>query len=190
MKTEFEIVFWLVDHGEVREKIKQLWGVCMKEKTLMKRVVFENPINIEHSFVRIRDEWDKITTTYKQVSDKAEDIQAVQEIDVEVGSFEAMKWIYTQLWMRQKAYQETYREVWKIDNCVECMLDEWPWLNPFIEIEAESEDIVREYTSKLGFNYEDWVFGCVDELYLKERWIEKKILNSMKEITFENFWNK
>lgn len=33
------------------------------------------------------------------------------------------------------------------------MLDEWPGLKPFIEIEADSEIAVKNVTKKLGFEY-------------------------------------
>jgi succinate dehydrogenase flavin-adding protein (antitoxin of CptAB toxin-antitoxin module) len=83
---------------------------------------------------------------------------------------------------------ETKREIWKIDWEVEFMLDTWPWLNPFLEIEIEweSEEIVQKYTKLLDFNYDDWLFWSVDEVYLKELWIEKEIINNLSEITFDN----
>jgi hypothetical protein len=37
--------------------------------------------------------------------------------------------------MREKSYQETYREVWEMNNEIEIMIDEWPGMSPFIEIE-------------------------------------------------------
>jgi len=46
-----------------------------------------------------------------------------------------MREIYIHMGLRQKAYQETRREVWKINDEIEIMLDEWPGISPFIEIE-------------------------------------------------------
>jgi hypothetical protein len=66
--------------------------------------------------------------------------------------------------MRQRAYQESRRETWQIDD-VEVVLDEWPWLQPFIEIEGASEERVREVAGQLGFAWEDAVFGAVTQAY-------------------------
>ena len=66
------------------------------------------------------------------------------------------------------------------------MLDIWPGIKPFIEIEWTNEAIVREYIDKLGFKYNDWIFWAVDELYYREHWIPHDVTNYRKEITFNN----
>ncbi|MDD3303116.1 MAG: hypothetical protein PHN31_06185 [Candidatus Gracilibacteria bacterium] len=65
MKTEYEVVFTNINKGEIIEKIKNLGGICSKENTLMKRFIFENSNNKRGSYLRVRDEGDKITCTYK-----------------------------------------------------------------------------------------------------------------------------
>jgi len=65
------------------------------------------------------------------------------------------------------------------------MIDTWPWLNSFIEIEGENEEVVRKYTKLLWFNYEDWLFWAVDEVALKEIWMKKEVLNNISVITFD-----
>jgi len=46
-----------------------------------------------------------------------------------------MKNIFDKMWLKQKAYQETKREIWEMNWKIEFMIDIWPWLNPFIEVE-------------------------------------------------------
>jgi predicted adenylyl cyclase CyaB len=149
MKTEFEVAFREVDKEDLRNKIESLWWVCVKENTLMKRVIFKSPMNEKTSYVRIRDEWGKITCTYKEIWIWKLDINSVKELETWVGDFESMVWIFKKIWLKQKAYQETYREIWTINNEIHFMIDEWPWLKPFIEIEWDSEDIVKLYSKKL-----------------------------------------
>ena len=45
------------------------------------------------------------------------------------------------------------------------MLDEWPWLDPYVEIEAAKESEVREVTSKLGLDWAEAKFGDVMVAY-------------------------
>lgn len=187
MKTEFEVQFLKIDREKIIEKLKNLWAKCIMKNTLMKRVVFENPLNKAKSYLRVRDEWEKITCTYKEIRWEKLDINSKKEIETTVWDFDTMVEIFKTIWLKQKAYQESYRETREIDDKVFFMLDEWPWLKPFIEIEWESEEIVREYSKKLWFDYENaWFFGAVDELYLAEAWIPKEIMNDMEIITFEN----
>lgn len=45
------------------------------------------------------------------------------------------------------------------------MLDEWPWLKPYIEIEGPSEEAIRDVATELGFNYAQAKFGDVMVAY-------------------------
>lgn len=188
MKTEFEIKFLKINKDKIREKIKNLWWKCVKKETLMKRVVFDNPVK-NKSYVRVRDEWDKITCTYKEIVENKNwnlDINSVKELETEIQDFNVMVWIFKNLWFLEKAYQESYREIWIINNEIEFMIDEWPWLFPFVEIEWENEDLVKKYSDLLWFNYSQWIFWAVDEVYFKELWIARDVTNNTKIITFDN----
>lgn len=186
MQTEYEVTYENVSHDQVREKIKELWAVCIQEKTLMKRVVFKHKDNpLKKSYFRLRDEWNKVTCTYKTISDGKIDIHSIKEIECEVSDFKAMEWILEMSWLQKIAYQESYRETWKISDEVFFMLDEWPGIKPFIEIEWVDESIVKEYSEKLGFDYSTGVFWAVDELYYRELSIPHDIINTTKRITFD-----
>lgn len=186
MHTEYEITFPNISHELMREKIKQLGWICTKSMTLMRRVVFSRPTD-PCGYLRVRDEWWKITTTYKHISDDATHIESVSEIECIVSDFDSMRDIYIAMGLKQKAYQETKREVWKIGDEIEFMLDEWPWIAPFIEIEWRDEMIVRKYVSLLGFDYNDGIFGAVDQIYFRELGIPHRVLNEQTPIiTFDN----
>lgn len=153
----------------------------------MKRVAFDNPnTKKEKSYMRIRDEWNKITCTYKEMIGGELSINSVKELECEVSDFGVLKQIFNNMWIKEKAYQETYREIWTVDNEILFMIDERPGLEPFIEIEWKSEDIVKMYSEKLGFDYNDWIFWTVDEIYYKELWLSHDYINSLPIITFEN----
>lgn len=186
MKIEYEVVFTNINKQDLIEKIKKLWWVCKKENTLTKRVVFDTPNWWNGSYIRVRDEWDKITTTYKEQKSWNLDITSISELETEVWDFEDMVAIYKKIGLREKSYQEMYREVWEINDEIELMLDIWPWLNPYIEIEWENEEVVRKYSAILWFDYSNWIFGSSFVIYEKELWIDFDTMNNLKEITFNN----
>ena len=186
MNIEFEIAFPNTNHETIIEKIKTLWGNCKKKKTFMRRVIFFHPTD-PCGYLRIRDEWGKITTTYKYIPDWELSIESIKELECTVSDFETMKNIYIAMWLREKAYQETRREVWEISWEIEIMLDEWPWLNPFIEIEWKTEEKVRKYVGLLWLKYWDGIFWTVDQLYLRELSIPVDIINNhTPKLTFDN----
>jgi len=186
MKTEFEVVFPDINKKEVIQKIEELWWVQIKKNILMKRIVFENSNNRKWSFLRVRDEWDKITCTYKEENVWKLDINSVKELETVVEDFDVMVNIFKKLWLNQKSYQETYREVWGINNEIEIMIDLWPWLKPYIEIEWENEEIVKKYSKLLWFDYNNWIFWTVSQVYKKELWLDYDYVNNLKEIIFDN----
>ncbi len=187
MKTEFEVVFTNIDRNKIINKIKSLWWVQTKENTLMKRVIFEDPTDKKNSYLRIRDEWDKITCTYKKQTPWKLDINSIKELETEVKDFDIIVSIFENLKLKKKSYQETYREIWKINDEVEIMIDLWPWLKPYIEIEAKNEELVKKYSNILWFDYKDWLFWTVCEVYKKELGLNCEYINSLKEITFDTW---
>ena len=186
MKIEYEVVFSEINREEVIKNIKNLLWVCSKENTLMKRFVFESPVDKKLSYLRVRDEWDKITCTYKEEKSWKQDITSVSELETVVEDFDIMVNIFRKLWLREKSYHETYREVWTINNEIEIMIDLWPGLKPYIEIEWKNEELVKKYTKLLWFDYKKWIFWTSFQIYEKELWLDYEYLNSLKEITFEN----
>lgn len=86
---------------------------------------------------------------------------------------------------QEKSYQETKREIWKL-NEVEIMIDEWPFLEPLVEIEGVTEKAVKKVSEKLGFNYSEAIFGPIGILYSKKHGISERIFNNeIKEVLFD-----
>ena len=182
MDIEFEIKFISINKDEIRKKLIKIGAICVAKEKIMKRVIYDFWKN---KYARIRNEWDKITCTFKEIADCTDDINCVKEVETSVWDFDVMKTIFEKMWIKQKAYQETKREIWEVNWEIEFMIDTWPWLNPFIEIEWENEEVVKKYTKILWFDYEEWIFGTVSEVYKKELWLSSNYINSLSVITFD-----
>ena len=92
--------------------------------------------------------------------------------------------ILEKMWYKFKSYQETKREIWEI-NSVEFMIDTWPWLNTFLEIEAWGEEKIKKYSQLLWFDYKDAVFWAVDEIAKIELWVTSEFINNVPKISFD-----
>ncbi|MEO5498960.1 MAG: class IV adenylate cyclase [Candidatus Saccharimonadales bacterium] len=185
MKPEIEAKFLNLNLDDIRGKLKALGAVCEKPTRLMRRVTIDNEFmkSGKDAFLRVRDEGDKVTMTYKQFDELS--VDGAKEIEVIVSDFEATVKILEQCGMPYRSFQESKRETWKLEN-VEIMLDEWPWLKPYIEIEGESEADLRDVAQKLGLDWNDAVFGDVMAAYRAEylHLTEKDTIGSIKEVKF------
>lgn len=166
MNTEIEVKFLHVDHDQVRAKLREIGAVCSQPMRLMRRVTFDSPtMKAKNGWIRVRDEGDKVTIGYKQVD--ALNIDGIKEIETTVGDFNAAVAIFKQLEIDGGSFQESKRESWRFGN-VQIELDEWPWLDPYIEIEAPSEEQVRDAATKLGFDMSQAVPGDVMAAYREQ----------------------
>lgn len=166
MQQEIEVKFLNVDFDDVRARLKKLGAVCEQPMRLMRRVVIDYPDRkmqaTGDSWVRVRDEGDKVTLTFKKTTEH--EFGGAHEIETTVGDYQKTIDIFLAVGLVVHTTQETKRETWKIDG-VEVVLDEWPWLNPYIEIEGLSEQAVKDVAQKLGYDWKDAVFGSVTTAY-------------------------
>jgi adenylate cyclase class 2 len=178
MKIEYEATFPNIDKDEIREKLKNVGATLVRPEFLQKRIPFFLPTGneIPGGFLRVRDEGDKITMTLKVVN--GENIEDQKEIILTVNNFDEAVNFLKSIGCTEKSYQETKREIWELDG-VEIMIDEWPFLEPFVEIEGQSEDAVRNVSEKLGFDYDSALFCTADKIYAKKYNMSAKTINNL-----------
>lgn len=186
MNIEYEATFTNINKDEMRERLKKAGASLIKPEFLMKRVVFELPSGheIPDSWLRVRDESDKVTMSLKIVhGNKIED---QKEICLTIDNFDEGVNFLEAIGAEKKAYQESRRELWLLDN-VEITLDEWPYLEPFVEVEGKSEERVKATSIKLGFDYSQALFCSADTLYNKKYGTALETINhKTKLITFND----
>lgn len=166
MKPEIEAKFLDVDFDDIRDKLKKLGATCEQPMRLMKRAIInysdKKLYNDDKAFVRVRDEGNKITLTYKSHAQKS--VDGAREIEVEVSDFDKTVELFEKIGLEVFSIQETKRETWRLGQA-EVMLDEWPWLKPYIEIEASDVETVQMVAQELGFSWDNAVFGGVMPAY-------------------------
>jgi adenylate cyclase, class 2 len=184
MNIEYEATFTQINKDAIRQKLQDLGAVLIKPEILMKRDVYQPPIEIKEGWLRVRDEGDKITMALKQMT--GTNITDQKEIEFEVSDYKNACHLLEEIGCHSKSYQETLREIWQLDD-IEFSIDTWPGLQPFIEIEGQNEEKVRAMAEKLGFDWQDAIFFSTDEIYERELGIPREIINNQTpQITFEN----
>ena len=162
MEREIEIKFLNVEYADIRSRLERAGAKLIKPQRLMRRTIIKTPDMIARdAFARVRDEGDKITMTYKQVNKNKKDYD---EVEIIVNDYDKAVEILTKCDLPTVSYQETKREQWEMGN-VEICIDEWPWANPYIEIEGATEAAVKRVALALGFKMADAVRGTVWNVY-------------------------
>lgn len=194
LQTEFEIKFFVADRDALIEKIKALWWIQKYPERLMRRMNFDHIGGYTgKEFVRIRDEGNKVTCTYKSLQNDISQIDCVSEREVVVSSFDDMIAIFQWLGMEYRNYQETRREKWVLSTAsweVDFCLDTRPWVPEFLEIEGPDQQIVEEIAIKLWFMVEEGMFGFADSIYEKAGVCSCDEINHWKDLRFDNYPTK
>lgn len=186
MNTEIEAKFLNVDFAKLRVTLKSLGGHLVSPERLMKRQNYDyadDRLDKINGWVRLRDEGDKITLSYKQVEDRG--LHGTKEVNVTVDSFAAAHDFLLSIGLHAKSYQETKRESWKYKNS-EIEIDTWPWAPPFIEIESPNEDEIREVSQALGLKWEEALHGSVEIVYQQYYDVTEAEIDFLDRITFSD----
>lgn len=165
---EIEAKFLFVDPDDVRERLLKAGASIKYEMRDFRRALFDYPDNRfqknDHSKrLRVRDEGDRVAINFKSNNDT----NYAHEIEVHVDSFEKTEALFEAIGFVKYTYQESKREAWELDG-VEIVIDIWPWLEPYIEIEGPTEDAIKNVATKLGFEWSKAKFGSVDTAYMAQ----------------------
>ncbi len=166
MNTEIEATFIGPAHADVRRKLEAAGATLVTPERLIRRTIFDYEdlrLDKKAAWIRLRDEGDAITLTFKQRN--SETIEGMKEIELVVDDYDKTKAFMLAIGLSIKAEQETKRELWKLGT-TEIMLDTWPWLDPITEVEGKDEDTVRRVSAQLGFDWEKAIFDSADKLYM------------------------
>ena len=167
MQTEYEAKFLNIEEDKIKSLLKTLGARLTKPKQLLRRAIFENDItSASHSWVRLRNEGNKITLTLKQVTDTST-IHGTKEIELKVDDFEKTSQFLEGVGLRKKRYQENYREEWQLKYVI-FDFDTWPDIPMLLEIEGPDEATVKDAAEKLTLDYSQAKFGSIDTIYLEE----------------------
>jgi adenylate cyclase class 2 len=184
MNTEIEAKWLNCNHDDIRQKLILRGAVLQQKERLMTRIVFDYPdkrLEKMNGWVRVRHEGDKITLSYKQLDDRT--IHGTKEVTVVVNDFDVTSSFLESIGLKSYSYQETKRESWKIGD-VEIELDTWPWIPPFIEIEAPDEKSLVQAATDLGLDYTNALHGSVETAYQAIYNVTEEEIDNWQEITF------
>lgn len=166
---EIEVKFVNIDVPEVEKNILSL-GAKKVGEFLYKRKTFDFPdkrLAEKFAWVRLRDEGDKVTLTYKErlgVGSNVLKDQGMKEIEIMVSSFEQTDTLLREIGLTEKFYEENKRVRYALGD-LEFDIDTWPLLPPYLEIEGKSWERVEAVSRELGFDWDKHLRCSTMQIY-------------------------
>jgi len=188
MTTEYEAKFLDIDKDKMTKKLKEIGATLVHPKTKYVRSVFYRCTDEVRGFARIRDENGSVTMTVKIYDDP----KFPKEYEVSIkDSFETGVKFLSSLGIKQKAFQETYREKWAHELAHEITFDDIPGLPTYMEIDCTGEDKLNKLIEMLDLDKSKMRYGAFDATYNEYYGIDKKVINDETPfITFKNIINE
>lgn len=187
--TEYEAKFYPVDKEQYRKKLDSIGAKLAIPERKMVRFIGDHRSNSflpNNVYVRVRDEGNIISLSYKTVAEQTGNLTDQKEIVVEVNDFEKTVKILELTGFKFNFRQENLREEWSYKDS-QITIDSWPGLEPYSEIETSSEALVKEIAEELGFSWNRKIITPAADIYaLVYKISVEKTLEMLKNITFEN----
>jgi len=180
---EIEVRFLEIDKEDLIAKIKALGGHDEGE-TMLEEIIFRPSDGSWYNcgkFIRLRDDTRKVVISYKHRKESLSDsLNNVDEIEIEVNSFENAKLIIENMGFTAQRFQQKLRHSFLIDGTV-IDIDTWPNVPPYIEIESDSEENIKSIAERLGFDWSKVVFKGAGSI------LEEYYQISIKNLTYFTF---
>ncbi len=167
---EVEVKFLDIDPVALQKKLESI-GARKVGEFFYRRYVFDYPdlrLNTDGAWLRLRDEGDKVTLTYKKRKGKGssheENDQGMHEVEVEVNDFEKTRLLMLELGLVDKFYEENKRIRWEKDG-IEFDIDTWPAIPTYLEIEATRWDEIDKAIRLLELNPDDRKIFSTHQIY-------------------------
>ena len=155
----------------IEENINNIYISKLEDRKILK--IIEDTGNRFFKWIRLRQDGEIVEITIKYIySNKANyNIDEVKEIEIKTDNFEMAYY--------RKKLAEKKRDSYSYQG-MDIEIDEWPLLEPYIEIEGTNIDKIYELANLLGYSKEQTRVMNTEDVYL-EKGID---LSKYEEMTF------
>ena len=120
-------------------------------------------------WIRLRQDGEKVELTIKYIYNTSVEynIDQVKEVEILVDDFETANKIIEEMGYYRRKIVEKKRISYEYDN-MSIDIDEWPLLDPYVEIEGENPDKIYKLAKLLGFHENDIKVMNTEDVYLQK----------------------
>lgn len=163
----------------IEENINNIDISKLEDRKMLK--IIEDTCNRFFKWIRLRQDGEIVEITIKYIySNKANyNIDEVKEIEIKTDNFEMANKLIEEMGYYRKKLAEKKRDSYSYQG-MDIEIDEWPLLEPYIEIEGTNIDKIYELANLLGYSKEQTRVMNTEDVYL-EKGID---LSKYEEMTF------
>ena len=164
----------------IEENINNIDISKLEDRKMLK--IIEDTGNRFFKWIRLRQDGEIVEITIKYIySNKANyNIDEVKEIEIKTDNFEMANKLIEEMGYYRKKLAEKQRDSYSYQG-MDIEIDEWPLLEPYIEIEGNNIDKIYELANLLGYSKEQTRVIKTEDVYL-EKGID---LSKYEEMTFK-----
>ena len=187
---EYEIVIQNknIPMRELREKISSIGGKIVQKESIYYHIVYVHPYRKNKDFIRLRNEGNRVTLTYKIHNHKFP-----VEHEIIVNNLNEGNNILKLLGCKYKYECHKLREVWELDGCKEIVFDTYPGIETFAELECDSIKDILIILQKLNLdtNLDKYERIRINKYYNKKYGIntQSKNKNIKQKLTFKTAYD-
>ena len=189
--VEFEAKFLDIDVDSMRKKVRKLGGTLIHDRKKYVRAAYDLCSDKVPGYARVRQEDKFVTMTVKTYENK--DFPKEFEVTIK-EDFATGREFMEALGLREKAFQESYREKWGMPNhpdVTEITFDDLPGIPTYIEVDCKTEEALNMMIRELDLDTSKKRFGAFDRTYEEYYGIERIIINTRTpSLTFKNVKNE
>jgi adenylate cyclase class 2 len=158
INREVEVRFLEIDASDLKRRLSELGAEDLGEDMYEEIIAYKDASWLEYKrkFIRLRKTKKGTSLTYKH--QEKDTIDGTEEIEFEVSDFAQaelfLKRIGFDFFMRR---QQKKRHAFKL-NGVSIDIDTWPRIPTYVELEGDSEQIIKDAAKNLGLDWSKAVF--------------------------------
>lgn len=175
MNNELELRILNVNKEDVIKRLEDLNATKINDYNYI-RYVYDTKPKDENKWIRLRTDGYITTLTYKEYENST--IEGTKELEIIVSDIDKTKEILSVLGYQYRSVQENKRTRYMI-NDVEIDIDDWPYLNTYIEVEGQDDKKVFEVVEKLKDLGTEVTGKNIQTLYIEKGYKEED-LNNLK----------
>lgn len=131
----------------------------------IKGMIYKNGTKLK-KWIRLRQTGEETTITIKKIINNNEEYQMdnVQEVEIPVPNIKIGKELLENLGYYPTNHQRKMRIAYNYKN-TEVVIDKWPKIEPYVEIEGKSKEEICSVIKDLGFKVEDMKVMNTETVY-------------------------
>ncbi|MFA7309121.1 MAG: CYTH domain-containing protein [Patescibacteria group bacterium] len=166
---EIEVKYIDIDVPDLEKKLEVIGAEKVGEYLYRSKTFDYADLRLDKdmSWVRMRDEGDKVTLAYKKrlgVTSEGGNDTGMEEVEIEVSDYEKTAQIFLKIGLIEKFSQEKKRIRYK-KGTTEFDIDFWPGIPPYLEIEAQSWEDIDAVAVELGLTPDKRMICSATQIY-------------------------